>query len=494
MSEKKWLVTNGIGGHCLDDQLQELNSEKHLLYLPVKFPLQTRAMIHHLHDQVRWQGNWVNIGEMIPGDDLWKYELAIIAGLPQFKFFNPFFAVEKLIFMLPGRNTLFIRYLLRDSTKAVSIRLCPSIPLEKGADSFTDWRRSRKYTKTGTAFSLEEQGDQWLYFHHEKAVQTQNTSCWLCPASDQKVDCYQPFSYEVLLKPDEPVTFSIGLEKAGNFDSEALLEQELIRRHKIRDRAAKRSGSELIASYAISATDFLVDVPTKRTRSHVALVDVYPNPEVKICSMLKCTLGLLLCLGNVEKSRQILNNIRSNAENGVLQSLTNPLQNGIAVEAGLWYINGVFTHFLVEKKQGFLAAEYPFLLSIFNAYSQGAIKGCFIDEVDGLMVVDRNTSPQNDNGMARWRIAARGEKRVEIQALFYNALCILLDIASRLEKKDGVAKLEAMHAKFHKQFLKLFWLDEDGYFVDTIENGLADKSFRSAQLLTLALPFTPLTQ
>ncbi len=494
MSEKKWLVTNGIGGFCLDVQPQSTSQDCHLFYLPVKPPLQIRAMIHRLHDQVHWQGNWVSVGYTEPDKNLWKTEYNTIEGLPVFKFFNPFFSVEKMLYMLPGKNSLFLRYLLSESSHEVAVRFCPSIPLKNGAETFSDWRLARKYTTSGAAFNLDEQGDAWLYFHSEEAVEILETNCWQQKKDSHAPLYYQPFAFEILLQAGQPVTFEIGLTAAPAAGAESKLEQEIARRLKIRELAAKKSGSELIASHAVSAAAYLVDVPTKKTRSHLALVSSFPQPKIKICDMLKCTLGLLLCPGNIEKSRQILRSVRSNAENGVIQSLTNPLQNGVAVEAGLWYCNAVFTHWLVEKNDQFLIAEYPFLLSIFNAYARGAIKGCYIDENDSLLVIDTSVKSEKGNGFVRWNIAARGEKRVEIQALFYNALCIVLDIASRLGKKDGIVKLEAMHAKFHKHFLKKFWLNDRGYLADSIENSMIDNSFRSAQLQALALPFSPLSQ
>ena len=84
-------------------------------------------------------------------------------------------------------------------------------------------------------------------------------------------------------------------------------------------------------------------------------------------------------------------------------------------------------------------------------------------------------------------VTPRHGKAVEINALWYNALCLLRDwlrAAGHPEADDIAARAEQARRSFNRRF----WYDKGGYLYDVIdgENG-DDPSFRPNQIFALSL-------
>src|SRR5690349_4678465 len=95
-----------------------------------------------------------------------------------------------------------------------------------------------------------------------------------------------------------------------------------------------------------------------------------------------------------------------------------------------------------------------------------------------------------------WVVTPRRGKAVEINALWYNALCILeqwLRHADRTDEANGIAHHAA---RARESFNKRFWYAEGGYLYDVVdgENGEDDPSLRPNQLFAISLEHPVLNQ
>jgi glycogen debranching enzyme len=94
-----------------------------------------------------------------------------------------------------------------------------------------------------------------------------------------------------------------------------------------------------------------------------------------------------------------------------------------------------------------------------------------------------------DAKVGDWVVTPRGGKPVEIQALWYNALCIyeyLLDLHGD-QFKAAVTGEKAKKVK--ENFNKQFWYKEGEYLYDGIDGDNKDSSLRPNQLFAISLPF-----
>ena len=89
-----------------------------------------------------------------------------------------------------------------------------------------------------------------------------------------------------------------------------------------------------------------------------------------------------------------------------------------------------------------------------------------------------------------WVVTPRIGKPVEINALWYNALCAMAGFARRLDRPEAEYQdlAEQVHASFNR-----FWYARGGYLYDVLSGPEGDdSSLRPNQLLAVSLPYSPL--
>ncbi len=81
---------------------------------------------------------------------------------------------------------------------------------------------------------------------------------------------------------------------------------------------------------------------------------------------------------------------------------------------------------------------------------------------------------------------------VEVNALWYNALCFSLELAHANSDKAFIAEWEATSVQVAQSFLDTFWDDRKGYLADYVSGTYKNWSVRPNMLLAAALDYSPL--
>jgi predicted glycogen debranching enzyme len=136
-----------------------------------------------------------------------------------------------------------------------------------------------------------------------------------------------------------------------------------------------------------------------------------------------------------------------------------------------------------------LSEMLPILRDIVRHHIEGCKFGIRIDPQDGLLTQGQEGYQLTwmDAKVGDWVVTPRRGKAVEINALWYNALCLLRDwlrAAGNPEAEEIAGRAEQARHSFNRRF----WYDKGRYLYDVIngENG-DDPSFRPNQLLAISL-------
>jgi predicted glycogen debranching enzyme len=92
-----------------------------------------------------------------------------------------------------------------------------------------------------------------------------------------------------------------------------------------------------------------------------------------------------------------------------------------------------------------------------------------------------------DAKVGDWVVTPRHGKPVEIQALWYNALCIMEDLARSLADETAQKRYRIMAAVAHQSFDRLFWNEELGCLYDVVSGSSPDPSIRPNQIFAVSL-------
>lgn len=86
-------------------------------------------------------------------------------------------------------------------------------------------------------------------------------------------------------------------------------------------------------------------------------------------------------------------------------------------------------------------------------------------------------------------VTPRHGMAVEINALWYNALCFHLQLCRKLKLKPS-RKVEECRALVEKHFSPVFWVNDGEYLADVVNDAGQDASVRPNQIFAVSLPFS----
>lgn len=154
-----------------------------------------------------------------------------------------------------------------------------------------------------------------------------------------------------------------------------------------------------------------------------------------------------------------------------------PLYNSI--DAALWWIETLGLYLEATQDWQFLVEQFPVVQQIYKAFVGGTRYNIQVDAIDGLIGWDANGVALTwmDVVVAGLPITPRRGKVIEINALWYSALCWLSEWAERLSKLDvdnsvrlnNQAQRYGQQAEQIKVSLQKFWNSQLGYFYDFID-------------------------
>jgi len=159
------------------------------------------------------------------------------------------------------------------------------------------------------------------------------------------------------------------------------------------------------------------------------------------------------------------------------------------VDAALWFFEAGRAYLAYTNDLEFVRDElYPIFADIILWHARGTRYGIKADE-SGLLA-------SGEMGVQlTWMDAKAGDcvvtprrgKPVEIQALWYNALCIMEDLASKFGNMAARKRYCLMATVAHWSFNRLFWNEKLGCLYDVVNGGPPDPSIRPNQIFAVSL-------
>lgn len=207
--------------------------------------------------------------------------------------------------------------------------------------------------------------------------------------------------------------------------------------------------------------------------------------------------GLLLCCGRYEDANAVLLNFANNADEGMIANFFGDDQTGASfnsIDASLWFIHAAFKYYKASSdSRGFSSRLMPVIRWIIDSYLQGTKFGIKADN-DSLI-----TGGSYDTQLT-WMDAKCGDKvvtprygkAVEINALWYNAVC---NCAEFYKGKDVILaeRFGNLAQRIGESFCRTFWYPQGRYLYDCVTNEYKDASVRPNQIFAVSLPFSPLS-
>ena len=306
---------------------------------------------------------------------------------------------------------------------------------------------------------------------------------------------------DLALVPGRWVGLVASLEPAPGLDLEAALGRMLGRERALLERAqaaepALAEAPAWIRQLVLAADSFLFARPLPEVPDGESVIAGYPWFGDWGRDTMIALPGLTLATGRPESARRILQTFGRCVDRGMLPNAfpgAGEHADYNTADASLWYFEAWRAYLEATHDLESVAAALPVLEEVIGAHLAGTRYGIGMDDTDGLLRAGEPGVQLTwmDAKVGDWVVTPRIGKPVEINALWYNALCVLarlLEATGRAGARDYPALAERVRLAFGR-FVKP---DQSGLF-DVLDGPAGDDpSVRPNQIFAVSLPYSPL--
>jgi predicted glycogen debranching enzyme len=527
---REWLVSNGLGGYASGTIAGAPTRRFHgLLIAALPAPLGRTMMLNHVAEQLR-----LGDGTMLPLTGLETYpgplalpeDLAAFSlenGRPRWRYQRDGLVLEKSVVVPHRQNTVIVSYRLLAAAGPVTLVLQPALDVRphEGAVAGEGATAAGAYKlhETRQGVTVAPPDDRYpvlrLTVRGREPVpmaQRPRTLDLLYRVEQARgYDCHgklhAPGLFEVPLVAGGEATLTASTESWEEARALSAVEARTLddeRRLRLLAQAHPALRQGMGAELVLAADQFII-TPHTRPRDEARLRAEGDDARTVIAgyhwftdwgrdTMISLE-GLALATGRHAEARDILHTFAHHIRDGLIPNLF-PEGKGEGLyhtaDATLWFFHALDRY---EGATGDLETRrflLPKLIDIIDKHVAGTRFGIGVDPADGLL---RQGAPGYqltwmDAKVGDWVVTPRRGKAVEINALFYNALCLLQGWLRQDEgRADKAAEIGARAAAVRAAFNRRFWYADGGYLYDVVdaEGGGDDPSLRPNQVLAISV-------
>ena len=517
---KEWILSNGTGGFCSSSVIGANTRRYHgLLIAPLMPPAQRHLLVSKLDESIVVNDEeynlFTNVCENYISDGYKYLESFEKEFLPVFTYKVNDIKIVKTISMIYGRNTVVVQYKIKNGKNEAKLKLAPIINFRDFHQMTPNHQFSLKQKNDKNKIRIEVDGNAstpiYIYLNDGEYIEHENDvfrNMLYLKEEERgfypKEDLCVPGRYEVIIKPRESkeITFVASLEdNTEQVNSNKVFEEEIKRqkliienteliRNKAKLTKQDKEYNELIRDLIISADSFVINRPLFGTHSILA---GYPWFLDWGRDTLIAYEGLLLLTKRFDLAKEILLTFTRDIKYGLVPNGysgfdNRPLYN--SADASLLLFEQVNKYLQYTKDFDFIKENvYEKLKDIVQNYSAGIDldnNNIYIAE-DGLLASGTETTQNTwmDAKIGNFAVTPRNGKVVELNALWYNALRTLENLANRFDEKDVADRCRKVANKHQKVFEEKFYNKKKKSLYDV----LGDAKVRPNQLFAISTTY-----
>jgi predicted glycogen debranching enzyme len=524
---REWLLTNGLGGYASGTISGAVTRRYHgLLISALPSPLGRVIMFNHLSEKIMLPDDkLILLGAEETSENILKnpaagflIEFKLEYGLPVWTYQLNDIVLEKRIIMPYMQNTVFISYRLIKGFGPIRLELHPSFhfrghddPINKYLDFPYDILvRGDKFEVSAknkmpalkllmynreSAFTAHSGEIKKIFYRREaERGYESNGTLW------------NPGYFRAYLINGQDTILAASAENWETFlalSPEEAFTAEQERRGRLIDSSNKNVQEGIAAELVLAADQFIMQ-PVGRTedaararaagdevRSIIAGYHWFTDWGRDTMISLE---GLTLVTGRFNEARWILKTFAYYIRNGLIPNMfPEGEKEGLyhTADASLWFFHALNKYIEYTNDMATLKILFPSLNKTIEQHIKGTDFGIGVDEKDGLLAQGKEGYQLTwmDAKVDDWVVTPRRGKAVEINALWYNALCLMDNWSNNLEDKSSGNRFSDYALRARESFNRKFWYEKGKYLYDVVdgENG-NDPACRPNQIFSISLP------
>jgi predicted glycogen debranching enzyme len=524
---REWLVTNGLGGYG-SGTVGGVNTRRYhgILVAALAAPLGRMVMLNQLSEEIRLP-EWTRYslgGEEHPDGKLELHganhlvEFRLEAGLPVWRYEAGGIAIEKRLLLVHEQNTAHVTYTLVAGEGPVRMKVRPAVHFRHHDDPVDVCHLgSHALTVVDNRFELSMNAE----FPRLRLLVVGSRSSFvvdggMIPEKRYRLEAER--GYPSVGSAWTPGWFRMDLERAQEATLVASTEpwetitalkpaeardSEIQRRRRLLASAVTDVQSGSAAELVLAADQFIIR-PVGRTEDAARVRAAGDEPRTVIAgyhwftdwgrdTMISLE-GLTLTAGRLPEAKHILRTFAHYIRDGLIPNLFPEGQReGMyhTADATLWFFHALDRYLWASGDRETLTFLLPKLKDIIDHHVEGTRFGIGVDPRDGLLKqgADGYQLTWMDAKVGDWVVTPRRGKAVEINALWYNALCLLCRWVEQEEGAESAKALADRANRVRASFNERFWYAKGGYLYDVVDGEKGDDpAFRPNQVMAFSLP------
>ncbi len=502
---KEWIITNGIGGFAAQSILG-INTRKYhgLLVAPLVPPARRYVVLSKIDESFIIEGQekiiYSNLGQ--------NY---ISEGYKNLESFENKVKIEKQVVMVYGKNTTCIVYKVENKTKEnILMKLatimnfrdfhCMSTNHEYNIEQKIQENKIRVIVdgnKTTPVYIFSKEG-KYIEHHNDifkNMFYIEEEKRGFFPEED----LFIPGRYEIEIKPEETKEFTIVCsleENIEEIDGKKIIKQEEKRLQKIIDKSElvdekkTKAEQEKMRDLVIASDNFVAYRPQFSLHTIIAGFPWFLDWGRDTLIAFE---GLLLKTKRYDIAKEVLLMMTRDIKFGLIPNGysgydSRPLYN--SVDSSLLLFEQINKYLEYTNDIKFVKKEmYNILLNIIEMFQ----KGIDIDDSNIYMDKDNLISAGTENTQLTWMdakvsnfaVTPRNGKAVEINALWYNALKTVENLAKEFKDEKTKKEVSDLAKKVKANFNKKFYNEKSKCLYDV----LGSEEIRPNQLFALSTTY-----
>ena len=501
LSEKEYLLTNGIGGYC-SSTFSGANTRRYhgLLVAAFNPPTDRMVLVSKIEETVIIDGNSIELSanqypEAIhPQGFQWVQTYAVENNKAIINFKGAQLQLQKVISMVSGENTTTVQYTNHSSQK-IELQLNPLLVYKDYHGLFKQEPQFDFYTEALEYQALKVYAK---YQAHPLIFKISSGNWTLKPVwyknFQHTIEKERGFDFEedamsigtvnVLLAEGDSCTISFSSPGEAALPMKPKYEALY---------TANKNYPNFIKDLELSSRDFVVH--RKSTEGSTILAGYHWFTDWGRDTMIALR-GISIATFRKDEAKSILQTFFNYLDAGMLPNRFPDYEEALeynTIDATLWLFVALYEYQLTFNDPEFIKEVLPSLKSILDAHIKGTRYDIHVTE-EGLLYggIEGVQLTWMDAKVEGYVVTPRIGCAVEINLLWYNALHIYQHFNTVLYNKTDKAIMTQL-AAFKKEFVKNF-LNESGYLNDVVlPGGLSDASLRPNQIYAVSLPFSPLS-
>jgi len=514
---REWLCTNGLGGFASGTVAGGLARRYHgLLVAALQPPLGRTLVVAKLEESVDDGGqtyalstnHWID-GTVAPQGfrDLEQFRLD--GTTPVWTYACADALLEKRVWMEPGANTTYVRYRVVRAAGplALTVRALVNYRDYHATTRGEGWHMDVAVVTGGlrvVAFAGAQPVSILAPGAEARAEHTWYRGFALARERERGLDAEDDHLHagtlRARLRPGDALTVVLSTEPAPSTDGEAAWarraahEADLLARCTAGWPGAAQAPA-WIRHLVLASDQFVARRPLPDEPEGMTVIAGYPWFGDWGRDTMIALPGLALTTGRPELAVRVLRTFARFVDRGMLPNRfpdgrDAPEYN--TVDATLWWIEAIRATHAATGDVGLLKELWPALESVVEWHRRGTRHGIAEDPADGLLRAGEPGVQLTwmDARVGDWVVTPRIGKPVEINALWYNALCAMAGFARALERPSEPS--DAAAERVRRSFAR-FWCEAAGHCFDVVDGPDGDDAaLRPNQIFAVSLPESPL--